>query len=60
MISYPDEPQYSPDPEDPDHPEEGGRDREVLHHVLHDDANDGGNHEDKVKQVPGCGEVVMA
>ena len=45
-------------PEDPDYSEQCWGDWEVLHHVLHDDADDGGDHEDKVKDVPAGGEVL--
>ena len=54
---YLDEPEYPSDPEDPDDPEEGGRDGEVGHHVLHDDAHDGGDHQNKVEHVPPRREV---
>ena len=57
MITHPDEPEDPPDPEDPDDPEEGGRDGEVGHHVLHDDAHDGGDHQNKVEHVPPRREV---
>ena len=49
MITHPDEPEDPPDPEDPDDPEECGGHGEVLHHVLHHDTHDGGDHEDEVK-----------
>ena len=55
-----DKPEYPADPEHPDHPEQGGGDREVGHEVLHEDSHDGGNNEDKVKEVPGSGEVVVS
>ena len=47
------------DPEHPDHPEQGGGDGEVGHEVLHEDSDDGGDHQDKVKEVPGCSEIVV-
>ena len=50
----------SADAEDPDDPEERGGDWEVLHQVLHQDPDDRGNHQHKIKQVPGGGEVVMS
>ena len=56
-TTYLDEPEYPSDPEDPDDPEEGGRDGEVGHHVLHDDAHDGGDHQNKVEHVPPRREV---
>ena len=55
-----DEPQYPADPEHPDHPEQGGGDGEVGHEVLHEDSDDGGDDEDKVKEVPGSSEVVVS
>ena len=55
-----DEPEYSADPEHPDHPEQGGGDGEVGHEVLHEDSHDGGDDKDKVKEVPGGGEVVVS
>ena len=55
-----DEPQYPADPEHPDHPEQGGGDGEVGHEVLHEDADDGGDDEDKVKEVLGGSEVVVS
>ena len=39
-----DQPEDPADPEHPDHPQQGGRDWEVGHEVLHQDANDGGDH----------------
>ena len=39
-----DQPEDPADPEHPDHSQQGGRDWEVGHEVLHEDANDGGDH----------------
>jgi len=39
-----DESQDSADSEDSDDSEEGRRNREIFHHVLHHDADDGSNH----------------
>ena len=41
-----DEPEYSANPEHPDHPEQGGGDGEVGHEVLHKDSHDGGDDKD--------------
>ena len=54
-----DQPEDPADPEHPDHSEQGGRDWEVGHEVLHEDSDDGGDDEDKVKEVPGSSEVVV-
>ena len=54
-----DQSEYPPDPEHPDHSEQGGGDGEVGHEVLHEDSDDGGDDEDKVKEVPGSSEVVV-
>ena len=53
-------PQNSTDSEDANDPQQGGRDRKVLHHVLHDDADDGGDDEDEVEDVPAGCEVLKA
>jgi len=59
VLAHLDEPEDAADPEDPHHPEEGGRHGEVGHEVLHEDADDGSDHQDEVKEVPGGGEVVV-
>ena len=59
-TTYPNKPQDPAYPEDPDHPEQGRGHGEVLHEIFHHDADNGGDHEDKVKQVPGRGEVVVS
>ena len=59
-LSYSYEPENSANSEHPDHPEECGRHGKVSHEVLHHNTNNGSNHQHKVKQVPGGGEVMMS
>ena len=58
-TTHPDEAQDSAYPEDPHHAQQRGRHGEVRHEVLHHDADDGGDHQHEVEQVPGRGEVVV-
>lgn len=55
-----DQPQNSAYPEDPDDAQQSRRDREVDHDVLHEDAEDRGEDQDEVEEIPGHGEVVVA
>ena len=59
LTTHPDKAQDSAYPEDPHHAQQRGRHGEVRHEVLHHDADDGGDHQHEVEQVPGRGEVVV-
>ena len=59
LTTHPDKTQDSAYPEDPHHAQQRGRHGEVRHEVLHHDADDGGDHQHEVEQVPGRGEVVV-
>ena len=59
LTTHPDESQDSAYPEDPHDAQQRGRHGEVRHEVLHHDADDGGDHQHEVEQVPGRGEVVV-
>ena len=58
--SYLDQPQYPTYPKDPDHPEESGGDRKVRHHVFHHDADNAGDDQHEVEDIPAGGEVLEA
>ncbi len=57
---YLNKPEDAAYPEDPDDAEESGRHRKVGHEILHEDADDGSDYQDEVKQVPGRREVVVS
>ena len=50
--TYLDQPEYSPDPEDPDNPEQGRGDREVCHQVLQD--HQYVKHIEKISRIEYC------
>ena len=53
-----DESKNPADSEDSDDSEKRRRDREVLHHVLHDNTDDGSDDEYEVEDVPADREVL--
>ncbi len=55
-----DESQDAAEAEDADDAQQRRRDGELVEDVLHDEADDGGRHQDQIEQVPRQREVVVA
>ena len=58
-TTYPNKSENPSNPEYPDNPQKSWGHRKVSHEVFHDNANYGSDHKNKVKQIPGCCEIVM-
>jgi hypothetical protein len=57
--NYLNQSKYSTYAEDSDDSEERGRHGQIHHHVLHDNAQNRGHHQYKIKQVPRHREVMV-